>query len=546
MTSNFPSTRLKAIQLRPVRTKSTKRRYTLLNVLIPKDDNSPNRIGYTCGAQTPKYIQLTQNANDNPFQNLLSQRIPSLKSPEKDPQFSFISNPSSLISKFNAIYARSSHNSFQQPPQATEIPDSPKKDLPKASRTLRIKSVSVEKSPNLLNPNNLFESLNPPLKPQIIFKYFLNSLSKYEQEEILDYSEIYFIGINSAKVKAELSVENFGFDDERNNYKVVIGDHLDYRYEVQQVLGKGSFGLVLKCYDHKFKRLVAVKLIRNQQKFIDQAQIELEILNHIKKAADTDSLCVNLLEKFTFRNHFCLTFELLSTSLFDLLKSNNFRGFSLSVVRRFVVQIVSSLIFLHENKIIHCDLKPENILLREPNKSGLKLIDFGSACFANERIYTYIQSRFYRAPEIILGIDYSTAIDMWSLGCIAAELHTGFPLFAGESETDQLLCIMETIGLPPPDMLQKSTRRKIFFEENNLRVVQNATCKKRVPGSKKLEEKIRTEDKNFLDFIARCLHWDPSKRMSPEEAFLHEFIQEGLRTYNRSINHSNSSRADES
>jgi len=83
---------------------------------------------------------------------------------------------------------------------------------------------------------------------------------------------------------------------------------------------------------------------------------------------------------------------------------------------------------------VHCDLKPENIMLKQPNKSGIKVIDYGSGCMHNERIYTYIQSRFYRAPEIILGIPYTSAIDMWSFGCILAELYTGFPLFPGESE----------------------------------------------------------------------------------------------------------------
>jgi len=98
--------------------------------------------------------------------------------------------------------------------------------------------------------------------------------------------------------------------------------------------------------------------------------------------------------------------------------------------------------YLREQDIIHCDLKPENILLKSPEKSGIKIIDFGSSCFSDERIYTYIQSRFYRAPEIILGIPYTTAIDMWSFGCILTELCTGIPIFPGESEHEQLSLIM--------------------------------------------------------------------------------------------------------
>lgn len=111
-------------------------------------------------------------------------------------------------------------------------------------------------------------------------------------------------------------------------------------------------------------------------------------------------------------------------------------------------------------------MKPENILLKQANKSGIKVIDFGSACFEDERVYTYIQSRFYRAPEIMLGIPYSPAIDMWSFGCLIAELFTGIPLFPGENEQDQLIRIMELKGAPPDNILKQATRAKLFFTEN--------------------------------------------------------------------------------
>ena len=99
-------------------------------------------------------------------------------------------------------------------------------------------------------------------------------------------------------------------------------------------------------------------------------------------------------------------------------------------------------------------MKPENILFQKKNSSLIKLIDFGSSCFSDEKIYTYIQSRFYRAPETMLAIEYTTAIDMWSFGCILAELYTGFPMFPGESEPEQMGLIMEINGLPPREMLE--------------------------------------------------------------------------------------------
>lgn len=175
---------------------------------------------------------------------------------------------------------------------------------------------------------------------------------------------------------------------------------------------------------------------------------------------------VKRLDAFTFRKHLCITFELLSVNLYDFIKMNNFQGFSLSLIKRFAIQILISLYYMREHNIVHCDLKPENILLRKINKSGIKIIDFGSGCFENEKIYTYIQSRFYRAPEIVLGISYSAAIDMWSFGCILYELYVGYPLFPGEDEKEHMALMMEVKGVPPKSVIARATRRKVFFNED--------------------------------------------------------------------------------
>lgn len=136
------------------------------------------------------------------------------------------------------------------------------------------------------------------------------------------------------------------------------------------------------------------------------------------------------------------------------------------MIRRFAIQLLYALKYLKMFQIIHCDLKPENIMLKENNKSGIKMIDFGSSTFLDERMYTYIQSRFYRAPEIMLGIPYDCSIDMWSFGCIVAELYLGFPIFPGESEQDQLCRIMEMVGMPTNDVLAISERKSRFFKYN--------------------------------------------------------------------------------
>jgi dual specificity tyrosine-phosphorylation-regulated kinase 1 len=150
---------------------------------------------------------------------------------------------------------------------------------------------------------------------------------------------------------------------------------------------------------------------------------------------------------------------MLSLNLYELLKNTQFGGVSLNLIRKFAKQVLRALAFLArpDVDIIHCDLKPENILLRHPKKSAIKVIDFGSSCRSNKRMYSYIQSRFYRSPEVMLGLPYSVAIDMWSLGCILVEMHTGEPLFSGTDQFDQMQKIVKILGMVPDDMLDKSS-----------------------------------------------------------------------------------------
>lgn len=226
--------------------------------------------------------------------------------------------------------------------------------------------------------------------------------------------------------------------------------------------------------------------------------------------------------------------------MYEFLKSNRFQGLASSLIRRFGVQLLRALDLLSEHNIIHCDLKPENILLKNANHSAIKVIDFGSSCFGDKQLYTYIQSRFYRAPEIILGITYTIAIDMWSFGCILAELHTGYPLFPGESEAEQLLCIMEVMGLPPKDLLDKSTRVEGFFVDYEPKVIANSRGKKRIPGSKSIEGVLKDAEPGMIDFIKKCLEWDPVKRISPKEALMHEWMKISEKNILKSSSRSNS------
>ncbi|KAJ5623980.1 hypothetical protein N7510_000289 [Penicillium lagena] len=363
------------------------------------------------------------------------------------------------------------------------------------------------------------------------------NLNIFERGEIIDYRDIFFCGTQNAKKHVgdlHSGAANFGYDDDRGDYNIVIGDHLAYRYEVVDVLGKGSFGQVVRCVDHKTGALVAVKIIRNKKRFHQQALIEVNLLQKLKEwDPHRRHSVVNFTQSFYFRGHLCISTELLGMNLYEFIKAHDFRGFSLKLIRRFTKQMLGSLVLLHAKKVIHCDLKPENILLVHPLNSEIRVIDFGSSCFENEKVYTYIQSRFYRSPEVILGMSYGMPIDMWSLGCILAELFTGYPIFPGENEQEQLACIMEVFGPPEKHLIEKSTRKKLFFDSlGKPRLTVSSKGRRRRPSSKELRQALKCDDDAFLDFIGRCLRWDPARRLSPHDALKHEFIT-GVKTIAR-------------
>ncbi|KAI9590669.1 probable serine/threonine-protein kinase dyrk1 [Glossina fuscipes] len=262
------------------------------------------------------------------------------------------------------------------------------------------------------------------------------------------------------------------------------------------------------------------------------------------------SYIVQLKRHFVWRSHLCLVFELLSYNLYDLLRNRNFRGVSLNLTREFAQQLCNALLFLSSPQlnVIHCDLKPENILLCHPKRSAIKVIDFGSSCQLGQRIYQYVQSRFYRSPEVLLGIPYNMAIDMWSLGCVLVEMHTGESLFSGCDEIDQMTKIVEVLGMPPKYLLDQGEKTHQFFDKivldgsYILKKSENSR-KYELPGSRKLHnilgidigrsggkrtdesEHSMTDYLKFNDLILRMLEFDPNIRVTPYYALQHNFFK---------------------
>ncbi|XP_064651559.1 dual specificity tyrosine-phosphorylation-regulated kinase 1A-like isoform X2 [Lineus longissimus] len=362
--------------------------------------------------------------------------------------------------------------------------------------------------------------------------------------------------------KKEKRLYNDGYDDDNHDYVVKPGEKWMERYEIDSLIGKGSFGQVVKAYDHTDQEQVAIKIIKNKKPFLNQAQIEVRLLELMNKHdAESKYYIVKLKRHFMFRNHLCLVFELLSYNLYDLLRNTNFRGVSLNLTRKFAQQLCTALLFLAtpELNIIHCDLKPENILLCNPKRSAIKIVDFGSSCQLGQRIYQYIQSRFYRSPEVLLGIPYDLAIDMWSLGCILVEMHTGEPLFAGSNEFDQMMKIVEVLGMPPSHILDLAPKARKYFDKlpdgSYIPKKPKDSKKYKAPGTRKLHDIIGAETGGpggrragetghslsdylkFKDLILRMLDFDPKTRITPYYALQHNFFK---RTTDESTNTSNS------
>lgn len=295
-------------------------------------------------------------------------------------------------------------------------------------------------------PFILYEELSSK-KPEMF-----NKLTMYEK--IMQYPEIYFTGnCKENKVKADLkdTRNNYNFDDKMGNFKVILGDHIKYRYEIKEILGKGAFGTVVSVIDHSYKRapIFGCKIIKNDLKCSLQSIEEIKIM---KKVRDHENI-VKYIKHFNFRSHMIIIMEILGVSIYEAIKINKFNGFGLNVVKRILRDVLEGVKYLHCNDIIHCDLKPENLMIQ--SNGVVKIIDFGSSCYKGKQKFSYLQSRFYRAPEVLLGGRYDEKIDLWSVGIIGIELYTGVPIFQPDNENGLFCELVEYLNIPPRKMIMQ-------------------------------------------------------------------------------------------
>jgi serine/threonine-protein kinase PRP4 len=445
------------------------------------------------------------------------------------------------------------------------LPSSPKEDN---EECLNVQSNELDKQ-TIEDSSNEKEKINdepeeshtPPLLPNMKVKPFMNEKEKDNKIKKANWDmfadqDIFKADTNSPNTiitkgsGAENPALTDNWDDAEGYYRVRIGEILDSRYMVYGYTGQGVFSNVVRARDQARSNLdVAVKIIRNNEIMHKTGLKELEILKKLNDADPEDKLhCLRLIRHFFHKQHLCMVFEPLAMNLREVLKKyGKDVGLHIKAVRSYTQQLLLALKLLKKTGILHADIKPDNILVNE-SKLVLKLCDFGSASYINDNEITpYLVSRFYRAPEIILGIPYEYGIDMWSAACTIYELYTGRILFSGKSNNQMLKYFMDVKGKFPNKVIRKGAFRDQHFDNNcnflyheidkvteREKVVVMSVVKvtrdlqaELVAGQALPSDQLRKVTQ-LKDMLEKALTIDPAKRISLNNALTHPFIQDKI------------------
>ncbi|XP_073816845.1 CDC like kinase darkener of apricot isoform X21 [Musca autumnalis] len=333
-------------------------------------------------------------------------------------------------------------------------------------------------------------------------------------------------------------------DDSDGHLIYRSGDILHHRYKIMATLGEGTFGRVVKVKDMERDYCMALKIIKNVEKYREAAKLEINALEKIaQKDPNCEHLCVKMIDWFDYHGHMCIAFEMLGLSVFDFLRENNYEPYPLEQVRHMAYQLCYSVKFLHDTRLTHTDLKPENILfvdseytthynhkinreVRRVKNTDVRLIDFGSATFDHEHHSTIVSTRHYRAPEVILELGWSQPCDVWSIGCILFELYLGITLFQTHDNREHLAMMERILGQIPYRMARK-TKTKYFYH-GKLDWDEKSSAGRYVRDHCKPLFRYQMSDAEdhceLFDLIKKMLEYEPSQRVTLGEALRHPFF----------------------
>jgi serine/threonine protein kinase len=365
-----------------------------------------------------------------------------------------------------------------------------------------------------------------------------------------------------------------GFEPTKDLY-LEPGNVVAGQYLVQGELGSAAFSTAYRCVDLNSQgsgpdghEEVCLKVIKNTKDYFDQSLDEIKILELLRQTGKCHEK--NIIEMKTFfyhREHLIIVTELLRQNLFEFGKfvvdHNEEPYFTLPRLSYITRQTLVALDFIHQMGLVHSDVKPENLLLGSYSRAQCKLIDFGSSCYLTDRQSSYIQSRSYRAPEVILGLPYDGRIDIWSLGCVVAEMFTGEVTFQNDSVVSMLSRIEAICGPFPRSMIVQGRQSGRFFTKCSLlfeRVsksddddddsdsseadapaqhfdifqAKKTTLSARLGFAPDLMEDYdagksmtqeQTKQANFVDFCRQMLTVDPDRRPTAAQALEHPWMQ---------------------
>lgn len=345
--------------------------------------------------------------------------------------------------------------------------------------------------------------------------------------------------------------------EDSSELPLAVGVVIAQRYRVVAFIGKGSFSRVVQCLDLFNKKMVSVKVLRNDKDCLDQGLGEVRLLALIarnREQSEGDLPLLQLLDYFYYKEHLFIVTELLRDSLFNFYRylnatqslpqgALNAEGalndsgaalyFKPGTLATLAFQLLEGLRFLHGLGITHCDLKPENVCIVSASKRQFKLIDFGSAVMRCDCHNSYVQSRWYRAPEVMLGLPWDGKVDVWGVGCILAELLVGQPIFHGGSVELVLAAHAAVLGPHPKHMLEASELSHMYFTKDGL-IYSIEPGGERRAGVMRLLEGVslqsltKVEDAGLLRFLTSLLSIDPDQRPTAAEALEDPWLLEAL------------------
>lgn len=322
-----------------------------------------------------------------------------------------------------------------------------------------------------------------------------------------------------------------GFEESKD-FPIVLNSVIAGRYYVTEYLGSAAFSKVVQAHDLQTGMDVCLKIIKNDKDFFDQSLDEIKLLKFVNKYDPLDEHHVlRLYDYFYHQEHLFIVTELLRANLYEFQKYNHESGgevyFTLPRIQVIARQCLEALVYLHHLRIIHCDLKPENILIKSYSRCEIKVIDLGSSCFLTDNLCLYVQSRSYRAPEVILGLPYDQRIDIWSLGCILAELYTGEVLFPNEPVSMMLAQVIGIIGPIDMEMLELGQETQKYFTDDYDLFTKNEDTDQLeylIPEKSSLRRHLQCPDSEFIDFLSYLLQINPRKRPTADEALQHPWL----------------------